>query len=315
LPAYEIVRELGRGGMGVVYLARHRQLKRLTALKFLPEHLAGQAFHLARFRQEAEAVARLKHPGIVQIYDVGEHAGRTFLALEYVDGGSLYEHFHRQPLPADEAARLIEAIARAVQAAHEVGIVHRDLKSSNILLDETGPKVADFGLSRLVDTGGDRTPAGLMMGTPQYMSPEQARGDTQAISPATDVYGLGAILYELLAGKPPLVAASTVETLKLVCERKPIPPSHLRTGVPAELEAICLRCLEKNPAERFPSAQALADELKQMLATWQQPAVPVANAPLRPSALSRRWMAAAVGLGLLAIAAVPIAIVSWPKSP
>ena len=314
LPAYEIVRELGRGGMGVVYLARHRQLKRLTALKFLPEHLAGQAFHLARFRQEAEAIARLKHPGIVQIYDVGEHAGRTFLALEYVEGGSLDAHFHRRPVPVEEAARLIESIACAVQAAHDVGIVHRDLKPSNILLDATGPKVADFGLSRVADAGGDRTPAGLMIGTPQYMSPEQARGDTQAISPATDVYGLGAVLYELLVGKPPLVAASTVETLKMICEREPIAPSLLQPGVPAELDAICLRCLRKNPAQRLPTAQLLADELAKLQAAWKATPSKVSNAA-KGSGTARRWIAATLGLALVALAALPIACVAWPERP
>lgn len=317
VPGYEILRELGRGGMAIVYLARHQRLKRLTALKFLNEQGLRNAYCLARFRTEAEAIARLKHASVLQIYEIGEHAGRPFVALEYVTGGTLAQ-YRGQALPVEEAVRLIEGIARGVQAVHEAGIIHRDLKPSNILLESSQPKVSDFGLARLSDGLNEETPMGALLGTPQYMSPEQANGDMLAIGPATDIYALGAIFYELLVGKPPLVAPTVIETLRLVRECPPVPPRQLRPELPASLEAACLRCLAKNPAERFPSARALADSLAEALTSAVADARDSAQrSPLvgrqrsaRPSVFwGKVWLAATL-IGTLA-AALLILVTIW----
>jgi hypothetical protein len=262
IDGYEIGELLGRGGMGLVFKARHKALKRDVALKIVVSGAHAGADERARFRTEAEAVARLGHPGIVQVYEVGEQAGCPYMVLEFVNGGSLAQRLNGTPMPPRQAAQLLLHVARAVQHAHEQGIVHRDLKPANVLLTEAGAaKVADFGLAKLLDVEQGQTRTGVVVGSPSYMSPEQTAGQVRAIGPATDVYALGAILYELLTGRPPFVGASFLETLDQVRTHEPAPPQSLQPKVPADLATICLKCLEKNPAERYRSAEALADDL------------------------------------------------------
>jgi formylglycine-generating enzyme required for sulfatase activity len=259
IPGYEIEAVLGRGGMGVVYKARHLALKRTVALKMAP--LGGQAApqERARFRREAEAAARLQHPNIVQIHDVGEAGGHPYCALEFVEGGNLAQMLAGRPLPARESARLVETLARAMQLAHSRNVVHRDLKPANVLLTGDGtPKITDFGLARQLDDDSGQTQAGQVMGTPSYMAPEQASGSSHAAGPAADVYALGAILYECLSGRPPFRGKTVVETLDQVRTRE---PARLPAGVPADLETVCLKCLRKEPEKRYASAAELADDL------------------------------------------------------
>jgi WD40 repeat protein len=265
VPGYEIVAELGQGGMGVVYKAWHTGLRRLVALKMVRADTATPD-GLARFKAEAEAVARLQHPHIVQIYDIGEHQGRLYLALECVEGGSLASKLGGQPLPAREAAVLIAALARAVHHAHQRGILHRDLKPANVLLSADGtPKVTDFGLAKLVAGGEVQTQTGVVLGTPSYMPPEQARGQTKAVGPAADVYALGAVLYQCLTGRPPFVAETALHTLYQVVHDEPVSPRQLQSRVPRDLETICLKCLQKEPAKRYGSAAALAEDVQRYL--------------------------------------------------
>jgi eukaryotic-like serine/threonine-protein kinase len=269
IPGYEVIEELGRGGMGVVYKARQLGLNRTVALKMVLAGAHADPELLARFRSEAEAGARLRHPNIVQIYEVGAAAGLPFLALEYVGGGSLARWLGGTPLPPRAAAGLVETLARAVQTAHEQGIVHRDLKPANILLDGPGPrptdpgtpKVADFGLAKLLDEEDSRTRTGAVLGTPSYMAPEQALGRTGDVGPAADVYALGAILYECLVGRPPFKAASAVETLEQVRSQEPVPPRRLQPAVPRDLDTVCLKCLSKEASRRYATAAELADDL------------------------------------------------------
>jgi hypothetical protein len=262
IDGYEIGELLGRGGMGVVFLALHKKLKRPVALKIVVSGAHAGADERARFRTESEAVARLNHPGIVQIYEVGDQAGCPYLALELVSGGSLAEQLDGTPMPPRRAAELLLNLARAVQHAHEHGIVHRDLKPANVLLTETGvAKIADFGLAKLLDVEQGQTQTGAVLGSPSYMAPEQAAGKVRAIGPATDVYALGAILYEMLTGRPPFVGESFLETLDQVRSHNPAPPQVLQPKVSGDLAVICMKCLEKNPAERYASAAALAHDL------------------------------------------------------
>jgi hypothetical protein len=266
IDGYEIGELLGRGGMGLVFKARQKALKRDVALKIVVSGAHAGAQERARFRTEAEAVARLGHPGIVQIYEVGEQAGCPYLALEFVGGGSLAEQLDGTPMPPRRAAQLVLDLARAVQHAHEQGIVHRDLKPANVLLTGAGvAKVADFGLAKLLDVEQGQTHTGAVLGSPSYMAPEQAEGRVRAIGPATDVYALGAILYELLTGRPPFVGASFLETLDQVRTHDPAPPQVLQPKVPADLAAICLKCLEKDPPQRYLAAAALAHDLERFL--------------------------------------------------
>jgi serine/threonine-protein kinase len=263
IPGYEVEAVLGRGGMGVVYRARHLRLNRPVALKML---LAGDyagPHERARFQREAEAVAGLRHENIVQVYDVGDHDGRPYFTMELVQGGSLADKLAGAPQPAREAASLVATLAEAVRVAHQGGIVHRDLKPANVLLTADGtPKISDFGLARRLQTGERLTQSGAMLGTPGYMAPEQARGRTQAQGPPVDIYALGAILYELLTGRPPFRGETAADTVLQVIAQDPVPPSRLNARVPRDLETICLKCLHKEPSRRYASAAALAGDLR-----------------------------------------------------
>jgi formylglycine-generating enzyme required for sulfatase activity len=252
--------------MGVVYKARHLALKRTVALKMVLAGGHAGPRELARFRTEAEAVARLQHPNIVQIHEVGEAGGHPYCALEFVAGGNLAAALGGEPMPARAAARLAESLARAMQLAHSRNVVHRDLKPANVLLAADGtPKITDFGLARQLDTDSGETRAGDVMGTPSYMAPEQASGRGHEAGPAADVYALGAILYDCLTGRPPFKGKTTVETLDQVRTREPVPPSRLQPGTPLDLETICLKCLRKEPERRYASAGELADDLVRYL--------------------------------------------------
>jgi WD40 repeat protein len=267
IPGYEVRGVLGWGGMGMVYRAWQRSLNRMVALKMLHAGAQASPQARARFRVEAEAVARLKHPNIVQIHQVGEHLGYPFLVLELVDGPSLAQSLAGTPQATDRAVGLVETLARAIDSAHRHGVIHRDLTPANILLTADGtPKITDFGLAKLVIGGGEpHTQTGDLLGTPSYMAPEQAAGRHQDIGAATDVYALGAILYDVLTGRPPFKAESPLETLRQLLTDEPVLPSRLRPKLPRDLETICLKCLRKEPAKRYGSALLLADELRRFL--------------------------------------------------
>ncbi|MBX9625058.1 MAG: serine/threonine protein kinase, partial [Gemmataceae bacterium] len=330
VPGYDVVRELGRGGAGVVYLARHLGLRRPVALKVVGGGRFAGPEERARFRREAEAAARLRHPHIVTVYDVGEQDGCPYLALEYVPGGTLARRLAGAPLAAGEAAGLVETLARAVDHSHRAGVVHRDLKPANILLGNAGcglrnaesedkgppgsglqsepriphsafePKVTDFGLAWVSGDGTGLTATGAVMGTPSYMAPEQAEG--RPAGPAADVYALGAVLYECLTGRPPFKAATTVETLIQVREADPVPPSRLQPGLPRDLETVCLKCLRKDPAGRYGSAGDLADDLRRFL-----DGRPVAARPVPATVRAWKWanrnrgVAASLSVAVLAL--------------
>ncbi len=314
VPGYEILDVLGRGGMGVVYKARQLRLKRLVALKMiLAGAHAGEA-EVARFRAEAEAVARLQHPNIVQIHEVDEAAGRPFLALEFVDGGSLAGRLDGTPWPAPRAAELVEALARAMHHAHQHGVVHRDLKPANVLMAADGqPKVTDFGLAKQLDSAQGQTRTGAILGTPSYMAPEQAGGRSKDIGPATDVYALGAILYELVTGRPPFVAETPLDTVLHVVSEEPVPPRRLNPKLPRDLETVCLKCLEKAPGKRYASALELAEDLGRF-----RDGEPIRARPVGVPGRAWRWCrrrplvagltALVLALGLGAAVAVPWAV-------
>jgi hypothetical protein len=263
VPGYEIESELGRGGMGVVYRAKQVSLNRIVALKMVPGGEFADPQELARFLGEAEVVAAVRHPHVVQVYDFGQHVGRPYFAMEHLGGGSLVSLVRASGrLTPARAAELIEKIARGVQAAHDLGIVHRDLKPANVLLSDDGePKVTDFGLAK---RGGrtDLTRTGAVMGTPNYMSPEQAAGKTKFVGPAADIYALGVILYECLTGRTPFNADDTVKLLMKVVEDEPPPIREFAPNAPRDLEAICLKCLRKEPQDRYASAGKLAEDLQ-----------------------------------------------------
>jgi tetratricopeptide (TPR) repeat protein len=298
VPGYVIVRELGRGGMGVVFLATQVRLQRPVALKMPPADLSAEDWR--RFRTEAEAAARLHHPHVVQVYETGEHQGRPFLVMELLEGGSLAQKLAQAPLAPRPAAVLLEVLARAVQHAHERGVIHRDLKPANVLLSEDGTaKVTDFGLARRLDLGSAQTQSGAVLGTPSYMAPEQAAGQAREAGPAADVYALGAILYECLTGRPPFRGATPWETTMQVLHQEPVPPRKLRPSVARDLETICLKCLRKEPPKRYASAGDLADDLRRFLEGRS-----VAARPVSPAARAWRWIwrnrrAAALTLAVL----------------
>jgi WD40 repeat protein len=306
IPGYELLGVLGRGGMGVVYKARDTRLGRVVALKTLRAGPHAGEDELARFRAEAEAVAQIQHPNIVQVYEVSDAGGLPFFALEYVEGGSLAGRLAGTPWPARQAAVLVEALARALQAAHERGIVHRDATPANVLLAADGtPKWTDFGLAKRLDANVGRTHSGAILGTPSYLSPEAAAGRSKEVGPAADVYGAGGILYELLTGRPPFRAETVFDTLQQVLEQEPVPPVRLNPKVPRDLETVCLKCLAKEPGRRYPSAAALADDLRRFLEARPIAARPV-GAWERGWKWARRRPAAAglVGLGAVTLAAL-----------
>jgi tRNA A-37 threonylcarbamoyl transferase component Bud32 len=263
---FEILEELGRGGMGVVYKARQNNLSRLVALKMVLAGAHAGPDALARFHKEAQAVASLQHPDIVQIHDVGQVGGLPYISLEFIDGGSLDRRIEGRPQEPMQAARTIRILARAIHAAHLRGIIHRDLKPANILLTADGrPKITDFGLARRLGDDSDQTRTGTIVGTPDYMAPEQALGQAHDAGPLADQHALGAILYELLTGRPPFRGATAHDTIEQVRTQEPVPPKRLQPKVPRDLETICLKCLQKEPHRRYPSADALADDLDRFL--------------------------------------------------
>ena len=261
---YEFIRELGRGGMGVVYEARQRRLNRKVAVKMLLAGAWARPEFKPRFRAEAEAAARLRHPGIVTIHEVGEIDGQPFLAMELVDGPSLADIVRSHPIPAARATRYVRQVAEAIAHAHDSGVLHRDLKPANVLLDSSDqPRVTDFGLAKQLDSDIDLTRSGEIMGSPAYLAPESVSGTTT--SAAGDVYAIGAILYELLTARPPFVADTVAATLQIVLHSDPVPPRALNANVPADLETICLKCLRKSPEARYPTAAAVAEDLERFL--------------------------------------------------
>jgi tetratricopeptide (TPR) repeat protein/tRNA A-37 threonylcarbamoyl transferase component Bud32 len=319
LADYEVVGILGRGGMGVVYKARQKSLKRLVALKMLLSGDQAQPQELARFRSEAEAIARLNHPNIVQIYEVGEHQGRPFFSLELLEGGSLASKLMGTPQDAGTAARVVETLARAVHAVHECGIIHRDLKPGNVLLTggpdvplgECMAKIGDFGLAKALDADAGQTGSGQVVGTPSYMAPEQAKEGPRQLGPAVDVYALGAILYDLLTGRPPFKAATFWDTVMQLLNKEPVPPRRLHEAVPRDLERVCLKCLEKEPHRRYASPLDLADDLRRFLDGEPVRARP-APAWERAWKWSRRRPALAALVGVLCLApAVLLGLDVW----
>jgi serine/threonine-protein kinase len=292
---------LGRGGMGVVFKARHLMLNRTVALKML---LAGDYAgpeELARFRREAEAVAALRHPNIVQVHDAGEVAGRPYFTMEYVEGGTLAHGLAANPLAPRRAAEILATLASAVQFAHQSGFMHRDLKPANVLLTPDGtPRITDFGLARSIGAGPEFTRSGAVIGTPSYMAPEQAMGRASAVGPAADIYALGAVLYEMLTGRPPFDGETASEIVQKVVSEEPPPPSRLNGKVPRDLDTVCLKCLQKSPARRYASAQDLADDLHRFLDGKPVLARPV-GASERALKWARRRPAAALLVGTLLI--------------
>ncbi len=284
IPGYEVQTILGHGGMGVVYRARQVNLNRDVAIKMLLAGPYASQVERLRFAREAEAIARLQHPQIVQIYDVGEVSGRPFYAMELVEGGTLAKQLADKPVSVRDAAETLALLSRAVQSAHECGIVHRDLKPANILLDENAtPKISDFGLARQVDFDAGLTLTGARMGTPSYMAPEQVIGGE--IGPAVDIYALGTLLYQMLTGRPPFRGESVIETEQRLISETPQSPSELNSSVPRDLETICLKCLEKEPYQRYATAAELADDLQRFLRYE-----PIAARPIGRAVRLGRWV-------------------------
>jgi serine/threonine protein kinase len=332
IPDHVIIGELGRGGMGIVYSARHKPLNRIVAIKCIHPGRKADALHHQRFRQEAEAIARLRHPNIVAIYDIGEVPGGLFLALEYADGGSLRDRMNGEPLNPYLAAKLLEPIVRAVMHAHRHGVIHRDIKPANVLLTVSGdsialenqrlpdffarpfplqpmemerislrectPKLSDFGLARLVDYEQSGMELGMAAGTPYYMSPEQARGERD-YTVEVDIWALGATLYEMLTGRPPFQGSTSRETLTKILFEEPVPPRVLNQQVPAALEAICLKCLRKDPEQRYSTARDLAQELNTFL-----------TEPPSPPSASFNW-ALWAGIGVALSVGIGLVMLGW----
>jgi serine/threonine protein kinase len=303
---YELLQKIARGGMGVVYKARQKGLDRLVALKMVLAGPKASSTDLERFAREARAAAALDHPNIVPVYDNGRHDGRPFFTMALVDGTTLQRWVEQHgPPPPREAVRLLRAVAEAVAYAHGQGVVHRDLKPHNVLLDRQGrPRVADFGLARRAQEGEGLTQAGQVLGTPNYMAPEQALGLTAALGPVVDVYGLGGVLYFLLTGQPPFSGPTAVSVLRRVVDEAPAPPHEINANAPPELQAICLKCLEKDPARRYPSAA----ELGEALARWE--ARQGSGTSPAPSPRPRRRLAGLLG-GAAAVTVIGVLFAFW----
>jgi cytochrome c peroxidase len=312
IPGYEMIRQVGRGGMGVVYKARDLKLNRIVALKMIVGGPYSSADQMARFRTETQAVAQLVHPNIVQIYEVGEHESRPWCAFEFVDGGSLARKAFRNPLSSQEAAELVETLARAIHWAHQRGIVHRDLKPYNILLTSDGTaKVSDFGLAKRLEADTGQTQTGSILGTPSYMAPEQAEGKTRQVGLAADVWALGAVLYYLLTGQPPFQGATMLDTLEQVRTQSPVAPSRARPRLARDLETICLKCLEKEPHSRYASAADLAGDLRRFLHNEPIHARPVGVLERGWRYVKRRPTTAALALLLLVVVGLLAGSLAW----
>jgi TolB-like protein/Tfp pilus assembly protein PilF/predicted Ser/Thr protein kinase len=308
---YELLEEIGRGGQGVVFRARQKSLNRTVALKVISLGQWASKAHLKRFRLEAEAAAKLEHPGIVPIHDVGERDGSCYFSMKFVQGGQLDEVVRRTPMSIRQAVELIAKVARTVHYAHEHGILHRDIKPGNILLDPKGePQLTDFGLARLVESESSVTQTLDVLGTPSYMAPEQAVGNNAAVSCVTDVYGIGAVLYQLLTGHPPFAGGATYETIKLLLDTEPRPPRSLNSKIDRDLSTICLKCLEKDPKRRYSSALALAEDLERWLKHE-----PIAARSVGPLVRGRKWVrrnpSIAVMAAMLFALAVPLGVMVW----
>jgi predicted Ser/Thr protein kinase len=312
IPGYEVLRELGRGGMGVVFLARQAGLKRLVALKMLLAGRHAAPTERARFKAEVEAIGRLQHPNLVQVFEVGEHDGRAFFSMEYLEGGNLEDMIAARPQPPRQAAELVELLALAIHAAHQHAVIHRDLKPANVLLTADGaPKISDFGLAKRLDVSGGPTLTEHILGTPSYMAPEQAAGRSKHVGPGTDVYSLGAILYQMLTGRPPFQGQGAMDVMYQVAYDDPVPPRRLQPRVPVELETICLKCLHKHPSQRYASAADLADDLRRFSADLPIVARPIGWFP-RLVKWARRRPAAASLFAVVALALlVALAAGSW----
>lgn len=302
---YELLAEIGRGGMGVVYRARQMSLNRPVALKMILAGRLASESGVKRFVQEAQAAANLQHPNIVAVHEVGHHDGQHYYTMDLVEGQNFGELVRQQPLPAQRAAQYVKIVADAVHYAHQHGTLHRDLKPTNILIDgRDQPRITDFGLARCEHTDASLTATGQLIGTPAFVSPEQAQGKTEAVSPHSDVYSIGAVLYYLLTQRPPFAAGSIPALLEMVLHREPVSPRALNPSVPRDLETICLKCLEKEPARRFRSAEKLSDELGRFCE-----GEPILSRPPNPVERAWRWCARnrAVAGSLAAVAIVLLA--------
>src|SRR5437667_5133189 len=316
---YELLEEVGRGGQGVVFRAKQKSLNRTVALKVISIGQWASQAHLKRFRREAEAAASLDHPGIVPIYEVGERDGSCYFSMKFVEGGQLDAVIRRTPMSVRKAAELIANVARIVHYGHEHGILHRDIKPGKILLNAKGdPHLTDFGLARLVESESSVTQTLEVLGTPSYMAPEQAVGNNAAVSSVTDVYGLGAVLYQLLTGQPPFAGGTTYETIKLLLDTEPRQPRQLNPKIDRDLSTICLKCLEKDPMRRYSSALALAEDLEHWLKHE-----PIQARRTGIFARGKKWVrrnpSIAVLAAMLLALAVPLGVMVWksefPRQP
>src|SRR5262245_38244773 len=301
---YELLEQIGRGGQGVVFRARQKSLNRTVALKVINLGQWSSKAHVKRFRREAEAAASLDHAGIVPIHEVGECDGSCYFSMKFVEGGQLDEVVERSSMSIRQAAELIAKVARIVHYAHEHGILHRDIKPGNILLDAKGePHLTDFGLARLLETESSVTQTLDVLGTPSYMAPEQAVGNNAAVSSATDVYGLAAVLYQLLTGQPPFAGGTTYETIKLLLDTEPRQPRQLNPKIDRDLSTICLKCLEKNPKHRYRAALARAEDLDRWLKDE-----PITARSIGPFTRGKKWVRRRPSIALMAAMLFTLAV-------